>query len=127
MKKKDPLELDEEGMKLAIENVGIWIDTEIRKAKLEAHQELVRQKLIQEEEYRAKTKKYKGLRMITTLLLLTALTVSGYMKYKRGVTFTDVVSESKELFVKAKHELTKEDKPTLEDSAKEQLHDKDKR
>ena len=92
-----------------IDSLELWLETqamhkgeELEAKYLSAYDEALA-------ELKQKSNKNKGLKMITTLLLLTALAVSVYMNYKRGVTFTDVVTESKELFNKTKEAVNTED------------------
>ena len=54
--------------------------------------------------------------MFTSLLLLTALSISVYMNIKRNVGFSDVLTEGKELFNKASDTFNSES-TTIEDEA----------
>ena len=93
-----------------IDSLELWLETQVMHKEVELEKKYLASYDEAVQELKQKSKKNKGFKMITTLLLLAALAVSVYMNYKKGVTFTDVVTESKELFTKAKDAVDTEDK-----------------
>ena len=98
-----------------IDSIKLWLETQILKKEVELEEEYATSYQEGMQKIKQKSNKNKGLKMITSLLLLTALAVSVYMNYKRGVSFTDVMTESKELFNKASDSFNSES--TSEDEA----------
>ena len=85
-----------------IDSISLWLETQIQKTEEELEAKYATSYHESIQKINQKSNKHKRIKMLFTLLLLTALAVSVYMKYKRGVSFTDVLTEGKELFNKGK-------------------------